>query len=100
MDCLYDDGKNNKEMENLAYKDQLTGAVSFTRFTKLVSMYAQRNVNYSLVSLNMRRFKFMNEILGRDKSDDFYVVLLHVFSLCLKKMKSFVETVPMFSIYC
>ena len=22
--------KNNKEMENLAYKDQLTGAVSFT----------------------------------------------------------------------
>lgn len=85
MDCLYDDGKNNKEMENLAYKDQLTGAVSFTRFTKLVSMYAQRNVNYSLVSLNMRRFKFMNEILGRDKSDDFYVVLLHVFNLCLKR---------------
>ena len=92
--------KNNKEMENLAYKDQLTGAVSFTRFTKLVSMYAQRNVNYSLVSLNMRRFKFMNEILGEINRMIFYVVLLHVFSLCLKKMKSFVETVPMFSIYC
>ncbi len=93
--------KNNKEMENLAYKDQLTGAVSFTRFTKLVSMYAQRNVHYSLVSLNMRRFKFMNEVLAtRQNRMIFYVVLLHVFSLCLKKMKSFVETVPMFSIYC
>ena len=73
--------KNNKEMENLAYKDQLTGAVSFTRFTKLVSMYAQRNVNYSLVSLNMRRFKFMNEILGRDKSDDFLCRVVTLYSI-------------------
>ena len=77
--------KNNKEMENLAYKDQLTGAVSFTRFTKLVSMYAQRNVNYSLVSLNMRRFKFMNEILGRDKSDDFLCRVVACIQSMLKK---------------
>lgn len=77
--------KNNKEMENLAYKDQLTGAVSFTRFTKLVSMYAQRNVNYSLVSLNMRRFKFMNEILGRDKSDDFLCRVVTCIQPMLKK---------------
>lgn len=77
--------KNNKEMENLAYKDQLTGAVSFTRFTKLVSMYAKRNVNYSLVSLNMRRFKFMNEILGRDKADDFLCRIVTCIQPMLKK---------------
>ena len=62
---------NNDEMEKLAYTDHLTGAVSFNRFTQLVSMYAHKNNDYSLVSLNMRRFKFMNEILGRDKSDEF-----------------------------
>ena len=59
--------KNNEEMEKLAYTDQLTGAVSFARFTQLVRIYALKNNNYSLVSLNLRRFKFMNEILGRDK---------------------------------
>lgn len=74
--------KNNHEMENLAYMDQLTGAVSFTRFTQLVRMYAYRNSDYSLVSLNMRRFKFMNEILGRDKSDEF----LRRVVVCIKPM--------------
>ena len=30
--------KNNEEMEKLAYTDQLTGAVSFARFTQLVPL--------------------------------------------------------------
>ena len=45
--------KSNEEMEKLAYTDQLTGAVSFARFTQLVRMYAHKNNDYSLVSLNM-----------------------------------------------
>ena len=74
--------KSNEEMEKLAYTDQLTGAVSFARFTQLVRMYAHKNNDYSLVSLNMRRFKFMNEILGRDKSDEF----LRRIVACIKPM--------------
>lgn len=77
--------KNNEEMEKLAYTDQLTGAVSFARFTQLVRMYAHKNNDYSLVSLNLRRFKFMNEILGRDKSDDFLCRIVTCIKLMLKK---------------
>lgn len=77
--------KNNEEMEKLAYTDQLTGAVSFARFTQLVRIYALKNNNYSLVSLNMRRFKFMNEILGRDKSDDFLCRIVTCIKPMLKK---------------
>lgn len=72
-------------MEKLAYTDQLTGAVSFARFTQLVHIYALKNNNYSLVSLNMRRFKFMNEILGRDKSDDFLCRIVTCIKPMLKK---------------
>lgn len=77
--------KNNEEMEKLAYIDQLTGAVSFARFTQLVRMYAHKNNDYSLVSLNLRRFKFMNEILGRDKSDDFLCRIVTCIKPMLKK---------------
>lgn len=77
--------KNNDEMEKLAYTDQLTGAVSFARFTQLVRIYALKNNNYSLVSLNLRRFKFMNEILGRDKSDDFLCRIVNCIKPMLKK---------------
>lgn len=77
--------KNNEEMEKLAYTDQLTGAVSFARFTQLVRMYAHKNNDYSLVSLNLRRFKFMNEILGRDKSDDFLCRIVTCIKPMLKK---------------
>lgn len=77
--------KNNDEMEKLAYTDQLTGAVSFARFTQLVRIYALKNNNYSLVSLNLRRFKFMNEILGRDKSDDFLCRIVTCIKPMLKK---------------
>ena len=77
--------KSNEEMEKLAYTDQLTGAVSFARFTQLVRMYAHKNNDYSLVSLNMRRFKFMNEILGRDKSDEFLCRIVACIKPMLKK---------------
>ena len=77
--------KNNEEMEKLAYTDQLTGAVSFARFMQLVRIYALKNNNYSLVSLNLRRFKFMNEILGRDKSDDFLCRIVNCIKPMLKK---------------
>lgn len=77
--------KNNEEMEKLAYTDQLTGAVSFARFTQLVRIYALKNNDYSLVSLNMRRFKFMNEILGRDKSDEFLCRIVTCIKPMLKK---------------
>lgn len=74
--------KNHKEMENIAYTDRLTEAVSTIRFMELVKTYDGNNHQYSLVALNMRRFKFMNEILGRRKSDE----ILRRIVACIKPM--------------
>ena len=74
--------KNHKEMENIAYTDRLTEAVSTIRFMELVETYDGNNHQYSLVALNMRRFKFMNEILGRRKSDE----ILRRIVACIKPM--------------
>lgn len=74
--------KNHKEMENIAYTDRLTEAVSTIRFMELVKTYDGNNHQYSLVALNMRRFKFMNEILGRKKSDE----ILRRIVACIKSM--------------
>lgn len=74
--------KNHKEMENIAYTDRLTEAVSTIRFMELVKTYDGNNHQYSLVALNMRRFKFMNEILGRKKSDE----ILRRIVACIKPM--------------
>ena len=74
--------KNHKEMENIAYTDRLTEAVSTIRFMELVKTYDGYNHQYSLVALNMRRFKFMNEILGRKKSDE----ILRRIVACIKPM--------------
>ncbi len=74
--------KNHKEMENIAYTDRLTEAVSTIRFMELVKTYDGNNHQYSLVALNMRRFKFMNEILGRKNSDE----ILRRIVACIKPM--------------
>lgn len=74
--------KNHKEMENIAYTDRLTEAVSTIRFMELMKTYDGNNHQYSLVALNMRRFKFMNEILGRRKSDE----ILRRIVACIKPM--------------
>ena len=74
--------KNHKEMENIAYTDRLTEAVSTIRFMELVKTYDGNNHQYSLVALNMQRFKFMNEILGRKKSDE----ILRRIVACIKPM--------------
>lgn len=79
--------RSNEEMIDLAYTDQLTGAVSFTRFTQLVSYQAKKNQNYSLVALNIRRFKFMNEVLGRDKADEFLRTIVKCVKPCLKNQE-------------
>lgn len=91
--------KNHKEMENIAYTDRLTEAVSTIRFMELVKTYDGNNHQYSLVALNMRRFKFMNEILGRRKSDEILRRIVACIKPMLKKMKLYVEIVRMYFIF-
>ena len=77
--------KNHREMEHITYTDRLTGALSTIRFIELVKSYDEKGYHYSLVALNMRRFKFMNEILGREKSDEFLCRIVSCIKQSLQK---------------
>ncbi len=61
--------KSNKRLIRLAYYDPLTGAYNLDRFTQEVSGKVEDSREYSLIALNVRQFKFINEIFGNRQAD-------------------------------
>lgn len=62
--------KSNKELITLAYHDKLTGAYNFDKFSsKAIELLSSNNKQYSLVTLNIRHFQFINKILDVEKAD-------------------------------
>ena len=59
----------SKQIIKIAYTDRLTGALTFSRFEKLVERRHEKNPYYTLIALNVRSFKFVNEMLGREEAD-------------------------------
>ncbi len=61
--------KNNRELIYLAYHDQLTGADNRMRFVQNLTDILQHQTSFSLVALNIRNFKFVNELFGKENAD-------------------------------
>lgn len=61
--------KNVRELRNIAYHDPLTGAYNFVGFRKKVEERLQTDAEYSIISLNVHQFKFINEIFGKEQGD-------------------------------
>lgn len=72
--------RNSHELKNIAYHDPLTSAYNFTGFRKTVEKRIASDRNYSIISLNVHQFKFINEIFGKDMADK----LLYRISECIK----------------
>lgn len=62
--------KNNEELIQLAYYDQLTGAFNFEKFRDEIQKALTYNTNYSLVVMNIRHFQYINELFGVKKADE------------------------------
>lgn len=62
--------KNNGELSYIAYHDALTGAENFIKFKQDLSA---RRREGCLAALNLRHFKFINEIFGKEKADQLLV---------------------------
>lgn len=61
--------KNNRQLISLAYYDTLTGAYNYSRFSQEIEPVIGKTTRYSIVALNIRNFKFINEIFGRNRAD-------------------------------
>lgn len=61
--------KSNTQLVRLAYYDALTGAENALRFSQKLEGCQQQAEEYSILALNIRHFKFYNEIFGKKMGD-------------------------------
>lgn len=60
---------SNHSLIKSAYYDSLTGAYNRNRFEQEASRVIEKTPEYSLVAMNVRQFKFINEIFGSQQAD-------------------------------
>ncbi len=67
--------KKNRKLIQYAYYDSLTGAFNAERFQQELTEVMNGQEAWALAGLNIRQFKFINEIFGRNQADS---LLCHV----------------------
>ncbi len=61
--------KNTSLVLKQAYFDQITGAKSSLRFSQELEEFRKNHDDYSIVSMNIRNFKFINDLFGNREGD-------------------------------
>ena len=61
--------RHNRELRRLAYHDQLTGSDNMVRFKQKLQARLERSEGLSVIAFNIRRFKFINELFGKEQAD-------------------------------
>lgn len=61
--------RHSKRLLHLAYRDSLTGAYNKEKFIQMVNEVWGEDGVYSVVGLNIRHFKFINELFGVEQSN-------------------------------
>lgn len=63
----------NQELTRYAYFDDLTGAGNFSYFTNRGKQFLLENKKCSIAVLNIRQFKFFNEIFGHEQGNQLLI---------------------------
>ena len=61
--------KNNRELIRTAYYDSLTGLFNMKRFEQEASELLEQDGCRSVAALNIRHFRYINEIFGKKQAD-------------------------------
>ncbi len=61
--------RSNQSLIKSAYYDPLTGAYNRNKFEQEASKVIEKTPEYSLAAMNIRQFKFINEIFGSQQAD-------------------------------
>ena len=75
--------KKNRELIRYAYYDPLTGAYNAEKFQQELEGVMKGNGDWALAGLNIRQFKFINEIFGGNQADN---LLCHVVEVLKKNI--------------
>jgi len=63
--------KGNQQLTYFAYFDHLTGIYNLNYFREMVLKKSIKQPNYTIVVFNILKFKFVNEIFGKEQADYF-----------------------------
>lgn len=81
--------KNNRELKHFAYYDSLTGVYNYSYFVSLGKEIFKEQPYCSVAVLNIRQFKFFNEIFGHEQGDQLLIYERNVIQKHLKEGEFF-----------
>lgn len=81
--------RNSQILMRLAYYDSVTGAENAERFEQRLAERREQRLPYSIVALNIHRFKFINEIHGSAGGDQVLRSLKEVIEIHLREGEFF-----------
>lgn len=105
MAVLYSNRRYNVQLLQVAYHDRLTGAYNRYKFFQLLDQNRKKSAEYTVVAMNIRKFKYINEMFGPTRSNQLLKDICDVlrrniepgeffcrdtadaFALCLKTME-------------
>lgn len=73
--------KNNRQLKKYAYFDELTEIYNRRRFDELVEEALKNHKKCAVVALNIRQFKFINEMFGKRQADKLLKYMAHILSI-------------------
>ena len=66
---LYINHRHNVQLRQVAYHDRLTGAYNRYKFFQLLDQKRKKTAQYAVAVINIRKFKYINELFGADRSN-------------------------------
>ena len=66
---LYITRRHNVQLRQVAYHDRLTGAYNRYKFFQLLDQRRKKPTEYAVAVINIRKFKYINELFGADRSN-------------------------------
>ena len=79
----------NKDLIKLVYYDKLTDCYNFEKFRHEASKLLSKDKNYSLATLNIRNFQYINELIGHNNSDSLLKELTNIMKSSIKAKEIF-----------
>ena len=66
---LYMNRRHSLQLLQVAYHDRLTGAYNRYKFFRLLDQRRKKDAEYAVAVINVRKFKYINELFGADRSN-------------------------------
>ena len=78
-----------RSLIQVAYYDRLTGSYNIDKFYQEVKELLEKDDNYSLAIINIRRFRHMNDVLGMKKADEILCQVKRILESSIKEKEIF-----------